>query len=50
MFIKLGVVLPGKVKVQSFILKMERVLLQAPIREPGGGKELESLTEVAAKV
>jgi hypothetical protein len=34
--------------VQLFILRMARVLLRTPMREPGGGKE--SLTEVAAKV
>jgi len=47
-FIKLGSDFPGYVKVQVFILRMARVLLRTPMREPGGGKE--NLTEVAAKV
>ena len=31
-FIKLGVSLPGYVKVQAFILRMARVLLRTPMR------------------
>ena len=47
-FIKLGFDFPGYVKVQLFILRIARVLLRTPMRDPGGGKE--NLTEVAAKV
>lgn len=45
---KLGVDLPGYVKVQFVIFRIALVLLLTPIKEPGGGKE--NLTEVAAKV
>jgi hypothetical protein len=45
---RLGVVLPGYVKVQLAIFKIARVLLRTPIKEPGDGKE--NLTEVAASV
>jgi hypothetical protein len=46
--IKLGVDLPGYVKVQLTIFRIARVLLRTPMSEPGGGKE--NLTEVAASV
>ena len=45
---RLGVDLPGYVKVQFVILRMARVLLRTPIREPGGGNE--NFTDVAARV
>lgn len=45
---KLGVLLPGYVKVQPVIFIIARVLLRTPIREPGGGKA--NLTDVAASV
>ena len=45
---RLGVDLPGYVKVQFVILRMARVLLRTPIRDPGGGKE--NFTDVAARV
>jgi len=45
---KLGVFLPGYVKVQFVIFKIARVLLRTPMRDPGGGKA--NLTEVAASV
>ncbi len=48
MLYRLGVSLPGYVNVQLVILRMARVLLRTPIREPGGGKA--NLIEVAAKV
>ena len=46
MLYKLGVSLPGYVYVQLDNLRMARVLLRTPIRDPGGGKE--NFTEVAA--
>jgi len=46
--IKLGDDFPGYVKVQLVILRMARVLLRTPMRDPGGGKA--NLTEVAARV
>lgn len=45
---RLGDVLPGYVKVQPDSLRIARVLLRTPMREPGGGKE--NLTDVAASV
>ena len=45
---KLGVFFPGYVYVQFVILKMARVLLRTPIKEPGGGKV--NLMDVAASV
>ena len=44
----LGVDRPGYVKVQLVILRIARVLLRTPIREPGGGNW--NLTDVAAIV
>ena len=45
---RLGFDRPGYVNVQFTILRIARVLLLTPIREPGGGKE--NLTLVAARV
>ena len=45
---KLGAFLPGYVNVQPDNLRMARVLLRTPMREPGGGNA--NLTEVAASV
>ena len=45
---RLCVDLPGYVNVQFVILRMARVLLRTPIRDPGGGKE--NFTDVAARV